>query len=188
MPVSRLRATCSRLLSEYGMVLVLFVLAAYYSVATIAEQRPEGASGGAALAQQLKSQLPRGARVLVVAGAGQLEAEFANSAAQRLADAGMEVVAEVQGRPLDARTALQQIADRNGKIDAVAASPTAASWSVLEDIGRRFPTLGDVPVSTPHSYRWPNFLMASNLLNIANQIAIIAIMAIGMTMVIIAGG
>jgi ribose transport system permease protein len=176
------------LLSEYGMVLALLVLAAYYSVATVADQYPEGAAGGAALARELAGRLPRGARVLVVAGEGQLEAEFAESAARRLADAGIEVVSEVQGRPLDARTALQQIADRNGKIDAVAASPTAASWSVLEDIGRRFPTLGDVPVSTPHSYRWPNFLIASNLLNIANQIAIIAIMAIGMTMVIITGG
>jgi ribose transport system permease protein len=176
------------LLSEYGMVLVLVVLAAYYSVATVADQHPEGAAGGAAVARELAGRLPRGARVLVVAGEGQLEAEFAQSAARRLADAGIEVVSKVQGRPLDARAALQQIANRNGKIDAVAASSIAASWSVLEDIGRRFPTLGDVPVSTPHSYRWPNFLMASNLLNIANQIAIIAIMAIGMTMVIITGG
>ena len=38
------------------------------------------------------------------------------------------------------------------------------------------------------SYRWPNFLKADNLLNIANQIAVIAIIAIGMTMVIITGG
>src|SRR5262249_30274563 len=43
-------------------------------------------------------------------------------------------------------------------------------------------------VYTPHSYRWPNFLMASNLLNIANQIAIIAILAAGMTLVVITGG
>ncbi len=40
----------------------------------------------------------------------------------------------------------------------------------------------------PHSYRWPSFLKVDNLLNIANQIAVIAIVAIGMTMVIITGG
>ena len=40
----------------------------------------------------------------------------------------------------------------------------------------------------PQSYRWPNFLKSENLLNIANQIAVIAIIAIGMTMVIITGG
>jgi ribose transport system permease protein len=40
----------------------------------------------------------------------------------------------------------------------------------------------------PRSYRWPNFLKSENLLNIANQIAVIAIVAVGMTMVIITGG
>jgi ribose transport system permease protein len=40
----------------------------------------------------------------------------------------------------------------------------------------------------PRSHRWPNFLKAANLLNIANQIAVIAILAIGMTVVIITGG
>jgi ribose transport system permease protein len=184
----RLRATGARLLSEYSMVIALLLLAAYYSLVTIDEQHPEGAAGGAALSRELKNRFPRGARVLVVAGAGQLEAELAASTAQRLTDDGLEVVAEIHGQPMDARSALQQIVDRNGKLDAVAASPTAASWSVLENVGGRFPVLGDVPVVVPHSYRWPNFLMANNLLNIANQIAIIAIMAIGMTMVIITGG
>ena len=32
---------------------------------------------------------------------------------------------------------------------------------------------------TPGSYKWPNFLKSENLLNIANQIAVIAIVAIG---------
>jgi ribose transport system permease protein len=170
------------------MVIALLLLAAYYSVVTIDEQHPEGASGGTALARELKSQLPRGARVLVVAGAGQLEADFARTAARHLTDAGLEVVAEVQGQPADARSALQQIADRKEKLDAVAASPTASTWSVLENLGKRFPVLGEPVVTVPQSYSWPSFLTASNLLNIANQIAIIAIMAIGMTMVIITGG
>jgi ribose transport system permease protein len=40
----------------------------------------------------------------------------------------------------------------------------------------------------PASYYWPNFLKAANLLNVANQIAVIAILAVGMTFVIITGG
>jgi len=40
----------------------------------------------------------------------------------------------------------------------------------------------------PRDYYWPNFLKITNLRNIANQIAVISIIAIGMTMVIIAGG
>ena len=46
----------------------------------------------------------------------------------------------------------------------------------------------DMQVVYPKSYKWPNFLKASNLLNVANQIAVIAIIAIGMTLVIITAG
>src|SRR5262249_15699698 len=101
---------------------------------------------------------------------------------------GKELVATVQGQPADARATLQRIADRQGKLDAIGASQSTGGWSVLEDIGRKFPAMGQVPIVTPRSYRWPSFLTPSNLLNIANQIAIIAIMAIGMTMVVITGG
>ena len=43
-------------------------------------------------------------------------------------------------------------------------------------------------IMSPESFGWPNFLKSSNLLNVANQIAVIAILAIGMTMVIITAG
>lgn len=59
---------------------------------------------------------------------------------------------------------------------------------VFEDVGRVFPGLGAVRVVKPKRSQYPSFLKADNLLNIANQIAVIAIVAIGMTMVIVAGG
>ena len=74
------------------------------------------------------------------------------------------------------------------KIDFVAGTQTTSEWLVFENLAADFPTLGDPKVITPRSYFWPNFLKADNLLNIANQIAVIAIVAIGMTMVIITGG
>ena len=40
----------------------------------------------------------------------------------------------------------------------------------------------------PEPYRWPNFLKTENLLNIADQIAVIAIIAVGMTLVVVTGG
>jgi ribose transport system permease protein len=59
---------------------------------------------------------------------------------------------------------------------------------VFTDLKTDFPALGNPRILTPRNYRWPNFLKAENLLNIANQIAVIAIVAIGMSMVIITGG
>jgi ribose transport system permease protein len=51
-----------------------------------------------------------------------------------------------------------------------------------------FPTLGNPAIVRPQPYKGSNFLKGDNLLNIANQISIIAILAIGMTFVIITGG
>jgi len=56
-----------------------------------------------------------------------------------------------------------------------------AEWLVFSD-------LKDVTLLKPSSRTWPVFLTRDNLLNIASQIAVIAILAIGMTLVIIAGG
>ena len=61
-------------------------------------------------------------------------------------------------------------------------------WAVFDRLGDKFPGLAGARVLTPPSYRWPNFLKRDNLLNVANQIAVIAILAVGMTMVIITAG
>jgi ribose transport system permease protein len=98
------------------------------------------------------------------------------------------VAGEVRGRPSDARKALQRLASGGGRIGAIAATPTAGAWAVVEDAGRSFPSLGDVPVLTPRRYWWPSFLRAGNVLNVANQIVIIAILGVGMTLVVITGG
>jgi len=101
---------------------------------------------------------------------------------------GLVVVDTVKGQPTDARQALVRIAEGGGKLQVIAGNQTTASWSVLEEAGTSFPALSGVKLVWPRSYRWPNFLKADNLLNIANQIAVIAIVAIGMTLVIIAAG
>jgi ribose transport system permease protein len=59
---------------------------------------------------------------------------------------------------------------------------------VFADLESDFPGLGVPVIIKPERYHWPNFLKSDNLLNIANQIAVIAIVAIGMTIVIITGG
>jgi ribose transport system permease protein len=181
------RSASARLLSEYGMVVVLLFLCAYYTVATMADQFPTGDEAADVVARELVRHVQPSGRVLIVAGEGQTEAEFASALARDLSEREIESTT-AQGQPSDARRALEQLAKQGNKLDAIAATQATGSWSVLEDTGRKFPGLGDVPVYKPQSYRWPNFLKTSNLLNIANQIAIIAILAIGMTLVIITGG
>jgi ribose transport system permease protein len=182
------RARLGRWLADYSMVLVLLLLAGYFSWATLAEQYPTGRSAGARLGDDVVRQTGAGSRVLIAIRATRDDEEFADALAARLKAAGITPVAVLKGKPADIREALEDMARRGEKIDRIAASRPTGTWPVLQDLGRQYPPLGDVPVVMPAGYLWPNFLKPDNLLNIANQIAVIAIIAIGMTMVIITGG
>ena len=52
----------------------------------------------------------------------------------------------------------------------------------------QLPQFSRAVVLSPSPRRWPTFLLAENIRNVANQITVIAIIAIGMTMVIITAG
>jgi ribose transport system permease protein len=178
----------SRFLSDYGMAVVLLLLCVYYSAVTFAPQDPGGASGGEQLARTVLERVGPSARVLIVTRQTRDDRAFAEAARERMNAAGVDVVGVVRGRPSDARAELQRIADSGGKLDAIVANQATSSWAVLHHVGERFKQLGDVPVLTPPRYWWPNFLKADNLRNVADQIVIIAILAVGMTFVVITGG
>ena len=177
-----------RLFSDYGMFLVLVLLCAFFSVTTYSEQSPTGEVAARLLAPAIKMQFGQSPRVLIVAREQPGDAEFASSLERQLSAFGAKVLAVVKGEPKDAREALIKISRAGEQLDVIACTPAAAAWLVFADLRTDFPSLGNPQILKPQSYRWPNFLKSENLLNIANQIAVIAIIAIGMTMVIITGG
>jgi ribose transport system permease protein len=179
-----------RFFSEYGIVVILLGLCAFLSAATVAEQVGAGAPAGEDVAKDALQRLGTSARVVIVGGEGHEDPAFVEEAARVIASGGATVVARIQGSPRDARLALEKI---DAAVDTVLASDRAGRWAVLADLAKRYPNLGptkgaSLSVWTPRPYTWPHFLKADNLRNIANQIAIIAILAVGMTMVVIAGG
>lgn len=183
-----MKHTLSRFLSDYGMIVVLLLLCAFFSVVTLTEQSPTGESAANQVFTSIQQQSGKSARVIVAASGQPDDAAFAAKLDRDLAASGVSVLAVVKGEPKDAREALQKIASSGGRVDAIACTKVTGAWLVFSDLKTDFPTLGEPRVITPRSYRWPNFLKTENLLNIANQIAVIAIVAIGMTMVIITGG
>ena len=74
---------------------------------------------------------------------------------------------------------MRAASDRSGK---------AATWTVLELVGETHPRLGDYELIVAQTQLFPNFLKKGNLLAIVDRIVVIAVIAIGMTMVIITGG
>jgi ribose transport system permease protein len=178
----------SRFVAEYGMFFVLLLLCGFFSVVTYSEQSPTGEAGAKQVATAIKQQFGKTPRVLIAASDQPGDAAFAASLERDLAASGAQVAAVVKGEPRDAREALRKLTAAGGKVDAIACTQVTGAWLVFADLKIDFPGLGEPRVITPRSYRWPNFLKSENLLNIANQIAVIAIVAIGMTMVIITGG
>lgn len=178
----------ARLLSEYGLIPVLAILAGYFSVATLTEQRADGAPGGEVLARDILARFGPGARVCIVAGPGHDDLEFTRAIDSEARRLGLTITDKAQGHPHEARDLFSRLSKEASSIQAIAASRSASRWTLVEKMAERYPSLANVPVMTPRATLWPNFLKKENLLNIANQISVIAIIAIGMTAVIISGG
>ena len=174
----------SRFLTDYGMVVVLLLLGVFFSVVTYTEQ----SATGVAAVGQVVGGMKAGERVLVVGGESVVDAVFAGEVERQLRAGGVVVTGVVLGGPRAVRVALEKAAGEGTGLDGVVCSERAGRWLVMEEVGVLFPGLKGVRVVKPVRSRFPSFLKADNLLNIANQIAVIAIVAIGMTMVIVAGG
>ncbi len=183
-----MKASLTRLLTDHGMILVLLLLCAFFSVVTYSEQSPIGEAAARQVAADIRQQFGQNPRVLIVASDQPGDTAFASGIARDFAGSGGQILATVKGEPKDARETLQKLSATGGRLDAIACTQVTGAWLVFSDLKTDFPALGQPRVIMPRSYRWPNFLKSENLLNIANQIAVIAIVAIGMTMVIITGG
>lgn len=180
------RTALARFFADYGMVLVLLLLCGYFSLVTVENHAATGRPAGERLAAQIVNRFGSGARVLIVARTTADEVAFADALRERLQAGGARVVESVSGQPVDAREAMERAAPEG--LQVIAATPAAAKWPVFDNLGAKYPNLKDTMVLAPAGYRWPAFLTSDNLLNVANQIAVIAILAVGMTLVIITGG
>jgi len=178
-----------RRLSTHGMLGVLLLLCAFFSLLTLRPQHPSGTGAAKQLAAQLGAEIERvgpNSAVLIVARGGQEDLRFLADLQQRLASRGITVAEAVAGDPAAVRQAMARFADLSPPNRFVATLETSAP--VVRSVLASFPSLAGTTVLTPTPRRWPTFLLRDNLLNIANQIAVIAILAVGMTMVIITGG
>ncbi|WP_395743093.1 ABC transporter permease [Prosthecobacter sp.] len=177
--MSRLPAFIRHHLAGSGMLFALLLLCVFFSIATWTQQNPQNA----AAAKDVAGQIPPQAKVLIVVRPSAADSDFA-AALQAELGARAEIL---KGEPKDARAALVHAA-ASGGVDVIACNRATASWLVFSDLAHDFPALKDTRVVQPRPHAWPVFLKSDNLLNIANQIAVIAILAIGMTLVIITAG
>ncbi len=195
----RSQTTLSRFFATYGMLGVLAALCLIYSIATFGPQHRVGEDAADELARKLAESADKGASVLIVAEQSERDETFVEILRQQLSDHGLHVVESVNGTPKAIRATIERVLDRQTPLDVIA-TPAGSKLKVthinkdLAKIARedndeaRLAALQNIAIETPDDYRWPTFLMAGNLLAVANRVVVIAIIAVGMTMVIITGG
>ena len=174
--------------SDYGMLGVLVILCAFFSWITLEEQQPHGGDAAEVLAQSIKQSFQTPGRVLIAGRKTDEGKAFTFRLNELLTQSGWEIAGIVEGGPPELGKGLRASFDQNKSLNLLACEKTFVNLAVLQNFQKAEVKMSNVEVVSPQSSFWPNFLKASNLLNVANQIAVIAILAIGMTLIIITAG
>ena len=174
--------------SDYGMLGVLVLLCVFFSVITYEEQHPVGEASAERLISRIANEFEKPGSIIIAGRQSDDGQNFVSHLDNELTKEGWKVVAAISGSPVDLGKALRSAIEEKREVQLLACERTFAGLPVVENLKNSNPLLHEMKVFSPQSYGWPNFLKTSNLLNVANQIAVIAIIAIGMTLVIITAG
>ena len=174
--------------SDYGMLGVLVALCVFFSLITYENQQPVGQDAVDRLLGQIQDQFEEPGLVLIAGRNSEEGRVFVSQLEEQLTEGGWKVEAAIAGSPIDLGKALREADDKKLSVNLLACEQSFADLPLVANMKKSIPGLSQIKVVSPESYGWPNFLKSSNLLNVANQIAVIAIIAIGMTLVIITAG
>lgn len=180
------RTALTRLLGDYGMLLVLLVLCVLFSILTLADQHPTGTDAARTIIIEMSSMPAHYTGVLILGGDNDEDRRFAEAVQEKLSARGLARVRGICGDPVRIRNALANLADSADQFGLIVTSESFAP--IVNAIKAQTSGFAGLDVTTPLPYRWPTFLLPDNIRNVANQITVIAIIAIGMTMVIITAG
>ena len=177
-----------RLLTDYGMVLVLLALCVLFSALTVKKQVPESGRAAAELAGRIESSFPKNDLLLAVGALNRPSTDLAKKLALALKKKGYTNVRVVTGIPRDLRVVLDELRSTGEKPAAIATGGYVRKWRLIRFLSEKYPEFASCRLLLPRTYVWPDFLKRSNLLAVVDRIVVIAVIAVGMTMVIITAG
>ena len=176
------------LIENYGMVFVLIALCILFSILTIKEQNPDSDSAANQIVKIIQQSYAQNDIILTVGALNKDSEPFAVSLKEKLELNGYTNILLVTGIPRDLRLALDSLKLVQKKPVLIATSGDVVKWRIIDLFPEFYPELTDCEIIVPKTYFWPDFLRKSNLIAIVDRIVVIAVLAIGMTMVIITGG
>ena len=179
-----------RFLNDYGMVFVLLLLCAFFSLMTLKDQRAIGSGAGEEVSDKVISEVADKTAPILIAGKTDRETEdFAATATARLQQAGYSNIFNCVGSPRNLILAMKKLQKEGAKPSSILVSGVVPlKWRVFDTMTDKFPEFTGIKVIAPKVYKWPDFLKLGNMLAVVDRIVVIAVIAIGMTMVIITGG
>jgi len=175
-----------RIFNEYGMLVILLVLCVFFSVMTLRDQYPTGEAAAESAFKNIEKSYGTDSRILIISRGTTDDSLFAHKLTMILNENQFASILSISGDPSRIRQELSAVSDSGFVFDVIITTFSFAP--VVGNLKTQFSELAVLPVITPSARRWPTFLLPENLRNVANQITVIAIMAIGMTMVIITAG
>lgn len=170
------------LLADYGMAFVLAGMIATVSGLTWQNQ-PPGLEG--AVEQLLAVAKRTDQPIWLVGSTSEEDQRLIDRLSSAIPDG--RVTKTVQGGPPDFRRAAQEHPS-GAPTPLLLCSSQAGGWSIVSELAERLPGWEGVQVAVPKEVSGSSFLKRENLINVANQITVIAMVAIGMTLVILTGG
>lgn len=174
-------------LGEYGMVLVLAGLCLLFSLLTLKRQSPDGPGAASEMMEELRGAVSPDRAILVFGARNTTYAELARTVARGLEEHGFQDARLVVGEPRDLRVALDDLRASGDPLGAIATGGPVAV-PVLEALPENYPEFSDAPVVVPRERLRSTFFSTQNFMAVVERVVVIAIVAIGMTLVIITAG
>lgn len=173
-------------LKEYGNAFVLLMLCLLVSLVTIEKQSATSSSAAQELVDDVFNDLGADSNVSILLHKGKGVSTFSKDLESALMAKGIRVIDVVVGKPIDARNSLLST---EGSLAAVIVTERMSVLaSKLPEIAKENQALQKTETYRTKEYYWPNFLKRDNLFNVLKQVSVVAIIAIGMTLVIITTG
>jgi ribose transport system permease protein len=175
-------------MKNYGMVLVLIGLCILFSILTLKEQSPDSNDAADQVVNQIEQSFQKDDIILSVGAFNKDSEPFARLLNEKLTQKDYSNIHLVTGIPRDLRLLFDDFKGKGVRPAALVTSGDVLKWRIVDLLAEFYPEFKNCKVIVPETYYWPDFLKQSNLLAIVDRIVVIAIIALGMTMVIITGG
>jgi ribose transport system permease protein len=173
---------------NYGMLLVLVLLCAVFTIVTIKKESATSEAMARTLSNLIAEKYQKNDVIIIAGEERQDSGDFAQKLAANLAAAGFGQVYPVVGDPRALRERLDQLQTDRSELKALVASGDVADWGVVAKLGTTFPGFSRAEIIIPTG-KWRSvFCSRSNFEAVISRVVAIAVVAIGMTMVILTGG